>query len=337
MTDNIIETYNLSKHFGNTNALNSVSIEVKGSYGSSNGIITGLIGVNGAGKTTLMRTLLGIIRPTSGTAKVFGYDIRNESKDIHRIAGYMMEGDTYIPSINAKKYLAHMAELNGLPRRESLQRAHDVLSFCGMGSDRYRDINTYSKGMKQKLKLAASLVHSPDILFLDEPTDGLDPVARDKMLKMIKTLAEETGTNVFLSTHILHDIERIADDVIIIDSGEVLLKSSLSKLTQKFENIKQIFIPGRKPAEILIEELDKNQEYEIKVEKFLYEERAGRTVVEVKLSNDKDRINLMNIIKTNNIPIQSFSSKKPDLQNIVINLFKGKKNNKIEEEIEYGN
>lgn len=330
MIDNIIETKDLTKNFGYTTALNSVSIEVKGSYSGSNGRITGLIGVNGAGKTTLMRTLLGIIKPTSGSAKVFGYDIKRESNKIRKIVGYMMEGDTYIPSVNAKKYLAHMAELSGLPRKESLQRAHDVLTFSGLGSDRYRDVDTYSKGMRQKLKLAAALVHSPDILFLDEPTDGLDPAAREKMLKMIKTLTKETGTNVFLSTHILHDIEKIADDVIILDQGEVLLKSSLSEITQQYENVKQIFIPGKEAGEILLQELEQNQDINIEIEKFLFEERLGRTVIEVNITSEEERIKLMDILKYKEIQISGYSSKKPDLQNIVIELFKGKKNENIE-------
>ncbi|MHA2231459.1 MAG: ABC transporter ATP-binding protein [Candidatus Hodarchaeales archaeon] len=225
----IIRTYSLSKDFGLTRALNDISFE------APHGIV-GLVGANGAGKTTLIRILLGLLKPSFGTAEVLGFDIRKEMDAIRKIVGYMAEKDSHIPDVSAKRYCAHLAQLNGLPRTPSLQRSHDILSYVGVGEERHRKMGTYSKGMLQKVKLAQALVHSPEILFLDEPTDGLDPESRLHMLEIIKDLSN-SGKSIFLSTHILPDIEAIGQHLLVIHEGRLHFQDSLSKILHHFQDM----------------------------------------------------------------------------------------------------
>lgn len=233
----VIQTHSLTKEFGATRALNNVSFE------APQGII-GLVGANGAGKTTLIRILLGLLKPTSGTAEVMGHDIRAEMDAIRKIVGYMAEQDSHIPDVSAKRYCAHLAQLNGLPRTPALQRSHDILSFVGIGEERHRKMRTYSKGMLQKAKLAQALVHSPKILFLDEPTDGLDPESRARMLEIIKELYESAGKSIFISTHILPDIEMIGQHLLVIHDGRLYFQDSLHKVLHHFRDMYRIAIVG---------------------------------------------------------------------------------------------
>ncbi|MHA2296344.1 MAG: ABC transporter ATP-binding protein [Candidatus Hodarchaeales archaeon] len=235
----VIECVNITKRFKTTLALDDVSVNFpKG--------IVGLVGPNGAGKTTLLKILLGLIWPTNGDAKVLGNDIRSakEREKIRQNCGYMSERDTFINDVSAKKLVTHFCQLSGLSRTDSLQRAHDVLSFSGIGEERYRKVGTYSKGMKQKLKLAIAIVHSPKLLFLDEPTDGMDPEGRERMLAIIKNLSQESGKNIVLSTHILPDIERIGDHLVVLDRGRIKASKPLKDLLRKYKNTIRVQVTG---------------------------------------------------------------------------------------------
>ena len=181
----------------------------------------GLLGPNGAGKTTLLHTLLGFFRPSSGTARLAGLDVVKESREVRRAIGYMPENDAFVAGISGVRTVAMFAELSGLPRAEALERAHEALFAVGLGEVRYRNVETYSLGMKQLAKLAQAIAHGPRVLFLDEPTNGLDPPARQRMLRLIREIREAGEIRVILSSHLLRDVEECCDEVLILKEGRV--------------------------------------------------------------------------------------------------------------------
>ena len=189
--------------------------------GTLSGRSIGLLGPNGAGKTTLLHTLLGFFPPSAGTARVAGLDVVTESREVRRAVGYMPENDAFIAGISGVRYVAMFAELSGLPRAEALERAHEALFAVGLGEVRYRTLETYSLGMKQLAKLAQAISHGPRVLFLDEPTNGLDPPGRQRMLRLIREIREAGEIRVILSSHLLHDVEECCDQVLILRDGRV--------------------------------------------------------------------------------------------------------------------
>lgn len=190
----------------------------------------GLVGHNGAGKSTLMQILLGLIRPTEGSAEVLGYDVRSAGIELRGRVGFMPERDSIIPGLSGVENVALAGELCGMPRRQALRRAHETLSYLGMEDARYRRSDQYSVGMTQRLKLAATLVHDPDLLLLDEPTAGLDPEGRTAMLALLATLAARPGKSLVLSSHLLGDIERVCRSAIILSQGRVVSAGRLEEL-----------------------------------------------------------------------------------------------------------
>ena len=181
----------------------------------------GLLGPNGAGKSTLLKSLLGFLVPEQGTMKVLGLDVASSALAIRERIGYMPESDTHIPGMNAVSFVAYCGQLSGLPPTDAMQRAHEVLYYVGLGEARYRNVETYSTGMKQRIKLAQAIVHDPDLLFLDEPTNGMDPKGRDEMLELIHDLAHKKNVNLILSSHLLPDVEYTCDHVVVMDKGAV--------------------------------------------------------------------------------------------------------------------
>src|SRR3977135_2202879 len=179
----------------------------------------GLLGPNGAGKSTMIKALLGFIVPEQGRMRILGLDVAVSSLEIRARVGYMPESDAHIPGMNAVSFVAYCGELAGLPRVDAMQRAHEVLFYVGLGEARYRNVETYSTGMKQRIKLAQALVHDPDLLFLDEPTNGMDPKGRDEMLALVHDLAHHKGVNVIVSSHLLPDVEFTCDHVVVMDKG----------------------------------------------------------------------------------------------------------------------
>jgi len=190
----------------------------------------GLVGQNGAGKSTLMQILLGLIRPTQGTARVLGYDVRTSGVALRSRIGFMPERNALVPGLNGIEYVALAGELCGMPRRQALRRAHETLSHLGMEDARYRRLDEYSLGMTQRIKLAATLVHDPDLLLLDEPTAGLDPEGRAAMLTLLGTLAARPGKSLLLASHLLGDIERVCSSAIILHQGRVMSVGRLEQL-----------------------------------------------------------------------------------------------------------
>ncbi len=192
----------------------------------------GLLGPNGAGKSTMIKSLLGFIVPEYGQMKVLGLDVATSPLEIRARIGYMPENDAHIPGMNAVSFVGYCGELAGLPRADAMQRAHEVLFYVGLGEARYRNVDTYSTGMKQRIKLAQALVHDPDLLFLDEPTNGMDPKGRDEMLELVRDLAHNKGVNLILSSHLLPDVEYTCDFVVVMDKGNIATAGPIAALKQ---------------------------------------------------------------------------------------------------------
>lgn len=232
-----IELTNIHFSYGPVRALNGVSLKLEA------GAI-GLLGPNGAGKSTLLKIMLGFLTPDEGEGKVLGYDIKSEQKLIRQAVGYMPEDECYIPGMDGVSFTAYLGELSGMPRPEAMKRAHEVLFYVGLGESRYRLIDTYSSGMRQRLKLAQALVHDPKLLFLDEPTSNLDPTGRQEILELIGEIASDRGISVLLSSHILSDIEAICDQVVIINKGEIAASGLLSDLKMVNYRLYELKIKG---------------------------------------------------------------------------------------------
>lgn len=200
---------------------------LKGLTGSLSGHAIGLLGPNGAGKTTLLHTILGFHPPAAGTARILGLEIRKQCREIRRLTGYMPENDSFVAGMSGIRLTRLLAEITGLPAGAALERAHEALTWAGLGEARYRPVGTYSLGMRQMTKLAQAIVHGPQLLILDEPTNGLDPPARQRMLRLIKEIGAAGSTRIILSSHLLKDVEEICDEVLILKNGEIASSCNL--------------------------------------------------------------------------------------------------------------
>jgi ABC-2 type transport system ATP-binding protein len=265
-----IELNQVSRWYGTQPALQDVSLRLEP------GCI-GLLGPNGAGKSTLLKILLGLLPPSAGTGQVLGHDLppaestfqgkRNLARSLHliahdfsgggselrRVIGYMPEADALVPGLRGAEYVALAGELYGMPRRQAQRRAHEVLTYLELEDARYRRLEEYSTGMKQRLKLAQALVHDPSVLLLDEPTSGLDPSGRDAMLRLLHALGKEHGKSFILSTHLLGDVERVCDTVVILHRGRVLRQGTVVELRTRRQDRYRLQIQGDPTA--FLEEL----------------------------------------------------------------------------------
>ncbi len=248
MTTEIIVTDSLTKYYGKIRGIEDISVKVP-----SGGV--GFLGPNAAGKTTLIRTLLGIIRPTRGGGYVLGYDIRREINEVRDRIGYVPEFNTsFIPDTTAMSFVAFCARMNGLSYPESKQRASDSLYYVGLGEERYRKLGTFSIGMKQKVKLAVALVHDPEIIICDEPTNGLDPSGRVQMLELIRNLQTDEGKNVILSSHLLRDVEQTTDYALVMSEGKILTQGNIKELTANRRSTVSVKVKSK--AEDLVDALE---------------------------------------------------------------------------------
>jgi ABC-2 type transport system ATP-binding protein len=189
----------------------------------------GLLGPNGAGKSTLINSLLGFYKPAAGTAQVLGNDIKKDAKQLRTIVGYMPENDSFIANMTAVAFVRLMAELSGLPSEAALERAHEALFYVGLGEARYRKLGTYSLGMKQMAKLAQAIVHGPKLVVLDEPTNGLDPPGRQRMVRLIKEMKDSEKVRILLCSHLLRDVEETCDEVLILNQGRIVHYANLEE------------------------------------------------------------------------------------------------------------
>lgn len=216
----VIELRGLSVRLGAREILHDISC-------SFTGRTIGLLGPNGAGKSTLINTLLGFWTPCAGSARIFGSDIRSDAKKIRTLIGYMPENDAFINNMSAVSFIRLMAELSGLPKKMALERAHEALFYVGLGEARYRKLGTYSLGMKQLAKLAQAIAHGPKLLILDEPTNGLDPPARQRMVRLVREMQDTRQMHIVLCSHLLRDVEETCEEVVILKQGRVVHYSNL--------------------------------------------------------------------------------------------------------------
>ena len=224
--DAVIEAEALTMRYGSTvTALDQLTVRVKPG-------VTGLVGANGAGKSTLIKILLGLLEPTEGRAAVLGHDCATGGYEIRTLTGYMPEHDCLPPDVTATEFVTHLGRMSGLPATAARERAADSLRHVGLYEERYRQIGTYSTGMKQRVKLAQALVGDPRLLLLDEPTNGLDPAGRTQMLELIARIGSEFGISIMVASHLLGEIEQICDHLVAIDGGRLLRADTISSVTQ---------------------------------------------------------------------------------------------------------
>ena len=220
-----ISTHGLTRTFGPVTAVSNLTVDLPSG-------VVGLVGANGAGKSTLIKMLLGLMPPSSGTASILGLDCLKDGLQIREIVGYMPESDCLPLDVSATEFLVHMARMSGLPANSARERTADTLRHVGLYEERYRPIGGYSTGMKQRVKLAQSLVHDPKLVFLDEPTNGLDPAGRDEMLELIARVSSDFGIAVVVTSHLLGELERISDHIVVIEAGVLQRSTSMAEATQ---------------------------------------------------------------------------------------------------------
>lgn len=226
MTTPLIAARALSRRYGTVTALDALSVQVEPG-------ITGLVGANGAGKSTFVKILLGLVDPSDGEADVMGHDVVRERAAIRSLVGYMPEHDCLPPDLSATEFVSFMARCSGLPAIAARERTAEVLRHVGLFEERYRPMGGYSTGMAQRVKLAQALVHDPRLLILDEPTNGLDPDGRDEMLALVSRTGREFGISVLVSSHLLGELERICERIVLIEQGRLLRAAPVGSLTSE--------------------------------------------------------------------------------------------------------
>ena len=274
----LISTRALTKRYPGVTALDGLTVDLEP------GVI-GLVGANGAGKSTLIKILLGLLPPTEGEARVLDLDTATQGARIRELVGYMPEHDCLPPDVSATEFVSHMGRVSGLPSGAARERTADVLRHVGLYEERYRPMGGYSTGMKQRVKLAQALVHDPKVLFLDEPTNGLDPAGRDEMLALIERIGGEFGIAVVVASHLLGEIERVATWLMAIDAGKLLRTAPLASFT---ERTGQLLIETDETAEPLAARL---------IERGIGARADGRTVVVDLASGDGSEFGIYDAVR----------------------------------------
>jgi ABC-2 type transport system ATP-binding protein len=237
----VIEIEDLRVHLAGREILKGLTCRL-GEAGAGKAV--GLLGPNGAGKSTLIQALLGFHKPSAGRARILGFDCLTQAREVKARIGYMPESDSFIANMTAVAFLRLMAELSGMPEEAALEKAHEVLFHVGLGESRYRQIGTYSLGMKQMAKLAQAIVHGPELVILDEPTNGLDPAARQRMLKLIREMKEQHKMNVLLCSHLLTDVEQVCEEVVILKDGLIVHQADLEAERRANRRFVQLEVGG---------------------------------------------------------------------------------------------
>ena len=296
----VIQLDNLQVTFGKREILHSIQGELRGRC-------IGLLGPNGAGKTTLIHTLLGFHPPSAGTARIFGRDISREAKQIRGLIGYMPERDAFIANMTCVHFVRLMAELSGLPSDAALERAHEALFYVGLGEARYRQLGTYSLGMKQLAKLAQALVHGPRLIFLDEPTNGLDPPARTRMLELIREIRDSGKAHIVLSSHLLRDVEESCDEILILKNGHIAANCNLEE--ERRANRSFIEMETRYGTEEFVEAVESlGCEYAV----------TGNQRIKIVLQDGMEVRDLFKLAAQQNVQIRRLNYKRDSLEDIFL-------------------
>jgi ABC-2 type transport system ATP-binding protein len=224
----LLTTDAITKRYPGVTALDALDLSLEP------GII-GLVGANGAGKSTLIKILLGLLQPTSGRATLLDYDVARQGPELRRFVGYMPEHDCLPTDVSATEFVTHMARISGLPRAAARERTAETLRHVGLFEERYREIGGYSTGMKQRVKFAQALVHDPRVVLLDEPTNGLDPAGRDEMLELIHRTGRDFGIAILMASHLLGEIERVCNHLVVIDAGRLIRSAPVASFTERMQ------------------------------------------------------------------------------------------------------
>jgi len=299
----VISSKNVTVRFGQIVALDSFSVDIPSG-------IVGLLGPNGAGKSTFIKAILGLLVPDKGDIKIAGRDSITESNVVRDMIGYMPEHDCLMESFAAIDFVSYMGQISGMKKRDAMPRSHEMLDFVGIGEERYRLISSYSTGMKQRVKLAQAIVHDPKILFLDEPTNGMDPLGREEMLDLIRKIGE-SDKSILISTHILEDVEKVSDHAMIISQGQLITEGNLDKLLAGKENLKFVKVRGEEQAmknfvRILQDSFEVHS---------VTQERGQTTIV---FMNPGDGNSIFKLSKQANVQLRAYSPKRAALEDIFI-------------------
>ncbi|MBC8359560.1 MAG: ABC transporter ATP-binding protein [Candidatus Aminicenantes bacterium] len=292
-----IEVKDIHFSYGKIKALEGITLDL-----SQDAI--GLLGPNGAGKSTLIRILLGFLCPDKGEGRILDYDIKQQQSFIRRYVGYMPEDDCFIPELDAVSFTSYLGELSGMPRQEAMKRAHEALFYVGLEESRYRKVETYSGGMKQRLKLAQAIVHDPKLMFLDEPTSGLDPQGRNEILELIVDISSKKGIQVLISSHILPDIELTCSYVVILNKGKLAAQGEISKL-KEIRDLYEIKIKGESEGF-----LQKLRDIKCRVEKM------EEGLLKVYLPPDQDKQEIFRIAAEKNVQMRHFVKSESSLEDL---------------------
>ncbi|MEK7834373.1 MAG: ABC transporter ATP-binding protein [Acidobacteriota bacterium] len=296
----VIELDNLRVTFGKREILHNIK-------GELHGRCIGLLGPNGAGKTTLIHSLLGFHPPSAGTARIFGKDIRSQAKEIRTLIGYMPERDSFIANLTCVHFVRLMAELSGLPSEAALERAHEALFYVGLGEARYRQLGTYSLGMKQLAKLAQAIVHGPRLIFLDEPTNGLDPPARTRMLELIREVRDSGKATIVLSSHLLRDVEESCDEILILKNGHIVANCNLEE--ERKANKQFVEMETRNGSQAFVDAIGQlGCEYA----------EAGNQRLKIVMTNGMEVRDLYKIAAEQNVQIRRLNYKRDSLEDIFL-------------------
>lgn len=299
--ENIIQLQNVFFSYGKFRAIDDISLNIgQGVYG--------LLGPNGAGKTTLLKIVLGFLTPESGAGRVLGLNITASRKAVRRKIGYMPENDCLIPGMDGVTLTAYLGELSGMPKQEAMKRSHEVLYYVGLEESRYRKVDTYSAGMKQRLKLAQALVHDPKLLLLDEPTSGMDPKGRKEMLELIKDISRKETMDIIICSHLLPDVEYTCKHVIIMNQGKIATQQDINGVSEDKFNRFDLKLKG--DAAAFVKKL-KSMKCEVEV--------TERGVYKIKLPATEFPRKLFGIALENKVQIRHFEQCKTTLEDTFVN------------------
>lgn len=297
--DDVVVADGVRKSWGDTLALDSATFRVGPG-------VTGLLGANGSGKTTTLGLLLGMHAPDAGTLSVLGMDPVTQGAEIRGLVGYAPEHETLPPDVAAYEVVAHLAEMRGLPRREAAGRASDVLFELGLGEERLRAVGTMSTGQKQRVKLAQAIAADPTLVLLDEPTNGLDPMQREEMLRLVRRVADELGIHVLLSSHLLEEVERVADAVIILDGGRTVAAGNVSDLQT-----------GEGPTEVMVtlDAASRKLTTALRTAKIAFQDLGGGRLI-VTIATDKTYDQLRDAIAASAVSLRSIERRRETLEDV---------------------